>query len=119
MATDFTMKQDRNGSNVDNEGTRETGPSDWQGEVSGMKGQAQSAADAYVGYGHYLLTGNTAQTGDLTLGSPWDWDDMLAISEVDGEWSQPGVQANSSPNANTPSNVIGTIDGTPDWVAGP
>lgn len=115
MADMYGQRQKRDGSDL-GVGERVTGPSDWQGEIGGMKDRSQTAGDTYQGYGHFLLVGNTASTADLTLGSPWSWDDQLAVTEQPGEWSQLGVTANNSPNANTPSNVKGTIDGAQDWV---
>lgn len=113
----FTPKQERQGTDI-GDGTRETGATSWMAQVDGMRQTAESAADTYAGYGHTIFTGQSQVTTDLTLGNTWDWDDVIAVAETPGEWSQPGVHANSSPNANTPSNVTGTIDGTPNWVSG-
>lgn len=123
--TDFTGKQQRNQADL-GDGTRETGPTDWVGPVTSMAGEAKSVGAYRYGdqaYNTMFVTpfGTGVSGGEYMNpgGSMWDWDTGLAIDEMPGEWSQEGVKANNSPNANTPSNVIGTVDGSTEWLAGP
>lgn len=110
--SDFGQRQQRNGDDLGVE-TRETGQSDWVGTISSMADQAK-AAGAYRLQQSYDMAfdspfGSGSAGGEYVNpgGSMWDWDGGLAIAETPGEWSQPGVHANNSPNANTPPNVTG------------
>ena len=88
-------------------------PTTW--DTSSVMSSSQGTAAAYMAIGQQVWSGATG--GDRVLGSTWDWDDGLAVPELPGEWSDPAVTANSSPNANTPSNVIGMGDGKgPEWL---
>lgn len=103
-----TEKQMRNGA----DGTAPThdfvpsDATDWEGPVSSMKATAESAAATYSGYGHTVMSGQTAQTSDLTLGNTWVWDDGIAVAETPGEYSMPG-NVEIPPGDPTPPNVTG------------
>lgn len=111
--SDFGQRQQRNGDDLGVE-TRETGQSDWVGTISSIAGEAKSVGAYRYGdqaYNTMFVTpfGTGVSGGEYMNpgGSMWDWDTGLAISEMPGEWSQDGVKANNSPNANTPPNVTG------------
>lgn len=120
----FTGKQDRNGADMGG-GERVTGPDPaaYGADYSGLQAKAESVGAYRFGqqaHDQIFVTpfGTGVSGGEYSNpgGSMWEWDGGLAIADMPGEWSDPGVHANSSPNANTPANVIGTVLPTQEWL---